>query len=142
MVGDLVYPTGTNGSSRVYRIISIDASDNGRVEYTVKPATPLVGGTTEFPASTYSVGEIYLTDDFFNSNGYHLENVRIDGLKETSSFVRDDYYGPAITRTNVRAGYNSGIEYSIAGIIIRSVSDFQDLMRLCCCEKIADSVNV
>lgn len=87
---------------------------------------------------------IWLNDEFFTNNGYHKSALYEEpGGTSSVLFVANDGYGPAITKRFSHWGTMvADPEYSIAGIIIRSVADFQNLMALCHCGSIADKVTV
>ena len=71
-----------------------------------------------------------------NENGRHQTICSYDG---SQSILAKDNKGPATTRRMDDKGFP---EYSITGIIVRSVDEWQNIMHVCGCSDIADSVVV
>lgn len=83
-----------------------------------------------------AVEDIPLSDEFFISNDYKFD-------KRTELFIAKDGFGPAIKRSILNDYFCSDrVEYSVAGIIIRTVDEFQNLMNIMHCERIADKITV
>lgn len=97
----------------------------------------------EEPATYYKtledeevIEDIPLSDEFFINNDYKFD-------KRTDLFIAKDGLGPAIKKNVSDDYFNSDrVEYSVAGIIIRTVDEFQNLMNVMHCERIADKVTV
>ena len=79
------------------------------------------------------LNKIPLTDDFFKRNEFNFYDNR-DG---SQSILAKDNKGPATTRITHEDGT---VEYCITGIMIRSVDEWQNIMHICGCSDIADSV--
>ena len=83
-----------------------------------------------------AIEDIPLTDEFFISNDYKFNS-------KSELFIAGDGYGPAIRKRFLDCYFGSDkIEYSVAGIVIRTVDEFQNLMNIMHCERIADKVTV
>ena len=81
------------------------------------------------------LNKIPLTDDFFKRNEFTF----YDNSDGSQSILAKDNKGPATTRRMHDKGFP---EYSITGIIVRSVDEWQNIMHVCGCSDIADSVVV
>lgn len=68
---------------------------------------------------------------FMSSKDFHERN-EYDEL-----FIHSDNYGPAILK---RKCINDEIEYSIAGIIVRTINDLQGLFNVMYCENLAHEI--
>lgn len=83
-----------------------------------------------------AVEDIPLSDEFFINNDYKFD-------KRTELFIAKDGFGPAIKKSILNDYFcNDRVEYSVAGIIIRTVDEFQNLMNIMHCERIADKITV
>ena len=96
----------------------------------------------EEPATYYKtledgeVEDIPLSDEFFINNNYKFD-------KRTELFIANDGFGPAIKKSSHNDYFCSDrVEYSVAGIIIGTVDEFQNLMNIMHCERIADKITV
>lgn len=84
------------------------------------------------------VKDIPLSSEFFKQNGFvFISHVYTYG-DEIHSVMYKDYTGPSTTITKKKI---SNIpEFSVTGIIVRTVNDWQNIMNICGCEYIADSI--
>ena len=95
----------------------------------------------EEPATYYKtleegeVEDIPLSDEFFINNGYKFNS-------KSELFIANDGFGPAIKKSELDYFCSDKVEYSVAGIVIRTVDEFQNLMNVIHCERIADKVIV
>ena len=82
------------------------------------------------------IEDIPLSDEFFINNDYKFD-------KRTELFIASDGFGPAIKKS-IHNDYfcSDRVEYSVAGIVIRTVDEFQNLMNVMHCEEIADKIVV
>lgn len=82
------------------------------------------------------IEDIPLSDEFFTSNRYKFD-------ENADLFIAEDGFGPAIKRRSTLDYFCSDrVEYSVAGIVIRTVDEFQNLMNVIHCERIADKITV
>lgn len=95
----------------------------------------------EEPATYYKtleegeVEDIPLSDEFFINNDYKFNS-------KSELFIANDGFGPAIKKSELDYFCSDKVEYSVAGIVIRTVDEFQNLMNVIHCERIADKVIV
>lgn len=83
-----------------------------------------------------TIEDIPLSDELFTSNGYKFNS-------KSELFTAGDGFGPAIRKRTLDCYFDSDkIEYSVAGIIVRTVDEFQNLMNVMHCERIADKITV
>ena len=91
-----------------------------------------------------SIEKIPLTDEFFKNNAYHFETLKKkDNGRVVTIISTENYIGPAITKyeSDIFSTY-SPTEYCIAGIIIRTVDEYQNLMNICRCSFISDKIKI
>ena len=96
---------------------------------------------TETTVLETTVQNIPLNDKFFVDNGYGISDVYEEGTRKIQHIIPFDGFGPAITKYADET-VNGAHEYCIAGIIIRTVDDFQNLMNICKCYSISDKIKV
>lgn len=81
------------------------------------------------------IEDIPLSDEFFINNDYKFNS-------KSELFIANDGFGPAIKKSELDYFCSDKVEYSVAGIVIRTVDEFQNLMNVIHCERIADKVIV
>lgn len=81
------------------------------------------------------IEDIPLSDEFFINNDYKFNS-------KSELFTANDGFGPAIKKSVLDYFCSDRVEYSVAGIVVRTVDEFQNLMNVIHCERIADKITV
>ena len=81
------------------------------------------------------IEDIPLSDEFFINNDYEFD-------EKTRLFIANDGFGPVIKKCLPDYSCSDRVAYSVAGIVIRTVDEFQNLMNVIHCEKIADKITI
>lgn len=143
MVGNFVRD---NGEYFIITHVEKDDSNHEIVDYNLHMRKWIVdekraSGVTAF-AKASNVKSISLCDDFFFRNDYMITKWNTEKNGECwCSIMRKDFCVPAITKRKIN--YWSGdndVEYAVAGIIVRTVDEFQNLMNVCGCQDVANNL--